>query len=58
MGRAKRGQWYVKKWTKIYLKGALDRFRQLTSGMDWTIEDVYAMQFVSLTEFSSNLFFF
>lgn len=46
VGRARRGQWYIKKWTEIYLKDALDRFRGLTSGMDWTIEDVYAMQFL------------
>ncbi|KAF8688406.1 Phosphoglycerate mutase-like protein, partial [Rhizoctonia solani] len=45
-GRADRGLWYMKKWTNIYLKDALARFQKDTSGFEWTIEDVFATQYL------------
>ncbi|CAE6441606.1 unnamed protein product [Rhizoctonia solani] len=45
-GRADRGLWYMKKWTNIYLKDALARFQNNTSGFEWTIEDVFATQYL------------
>jgi hypothetical protein len=37
----------MKKWTNIYLKDALARLQKDTSGFQWTIEDVFAAQYVS-----------
>ena len=39
-----RGRWYVRKWTDIYLKDALERLRQNMKGFDLVTEDVYTMQ--------------
>ncbi|KAG8744058.1 hypothetical protein FRC10_010843 [Ceratobasidium sp. 414] len=42
--RARRGEWYVQRWADAYLKDALARIENSTSGVEWTIEDVYALQ--------------
>ncbi|KAH8180149.1 histidine phosphatase superfamily (branch 2) domain-containing protein [Sarocladium implicatum] len=34
----------LEKWTGIYLKDAQARFQDMTEGLDWRIEDVYAAQ--------------
>ncbi|KAG8704002.1 hypothetical protein FRC09_003832 [Ceratobasidium sp. 395] len=44
MERAGRGLWYVKRWANIYLKDALERVKKSTSGVEWSIEDVFSLQ--------------
>ena len=39
-----RAQWYMDRWTDIYLKDAHKRLKKQLHGLDLSIEDVYNMQ--------------
>ena len=39
-----RGQWYMDRWTDIYLEDARKRLQEQLHGLDLSIGDVYNMQ--------------